>query len=109
MSFFNVDQLYVRHVADGVKLRIIAGEKMMMAFFYMQPDAVLPEHAHPHEQMGTVLEGALEVTIGGHKQVVGPGEAYHIAANLAHSGRCLDQPARVLEMFAPPREDFLKL
>jgi len=109
MSYFTIDQLEVKQPVDGVEIQIISGEKMMMVFFRMQPGAALPEHTHPHEQMGTVLEGELELVIDSQKKIVGPGEAYHIASNVIHSGRCLDRPTKVLEMFSPPREDFLKM
>jgi quercetin dioxygenase-like cupin family protein len=109
MSYFIVDQLKTKQPVDGVEMKIISGEKMMMVFFRMEPGAVIAEHTHPHEQMGAVLEGALELTIADEKKIVGPGEAYHIASDITHSCRCLDQPTRILEVFAPPREDFLKM
>ena len=107
MSFYNISELKTQQPAEGVELRIITGAKMSMAFFRLQPGAVIPEHTHPHEQMGTVLQGAMEVTIADEKQIVTEGAAYHIPSDQPHSGRCLDKPAQVLEVFSPPREDLI--
>jgi quercetin dioxygenase-like cupin family protein len=108
MSYFQVDQIEPKKPGDGVEVRVIAGEKMTMAFFHMEQDAVVPEHTHPHEQMGTVLKGTLELNIGGEKTVFTPGLAWHIPSEMPHSGRCLDGPAEILEFFAPPREDLVQ-
>jgi len=107
MNFYNINELKTQQPAEGVELKIITGAKMSMAFFRLQPGAAIPEHTHPHEQMGTVLEGALEVTIGDETEIVTQGKAYHIPSDLPHSGRCLDEPAHVLEMFSPVREDLI--
>jgi quercetin dioxygenase-like cupin family protein len=105
MSYFVVDQLEPKSPAEGVEMRIIEGEKMTMVFFQLAPDAEIPEHSHPHEQMGTVLEGSIEFVLDGERQVVEKGQAYHVPSNAVHNGRCLTDPAVVLEVFSPPRED----
>jgi quercetin dioxygenase-like cupin family protein len=87
-------------------MRVIHGEKMTMAFFRLQPGSQIPEHAHAHEQMGTVLKGTIELVVAGEKRVVRSGEAYHISSNAIHSGRCGDAPSEVIEVFSPVREDF---
>ena len=107
MTFYNISELKTQQPAEGVELRLITGAKMSMAFFRLKPKAVIPEHTHPHEQMGTVLQGALEVTIGGETQIINQGVAYHIPSEMPHSAQCLDQPTHVLEMFSPPREDLI--
>ncbi len=107
MTFFKLDELKPQRPAKGVALKAFTGSKMSMVLFQLEPGAAVPEHTHPHEQMGTVLQGAVELTIGDEKQIVAQGGAYHIPSGQPHGGRCLDQPAKVLEMFAPPREDLI--
>jgi quercetin dioxygenase-like cupin family protein len=106
MNHFLLRDIKPRKPSDGVEMRIIHGERMTMVFFNLQPGSGIPEHSHPHEQMGTVLKGTLELTIAGEKRVVHPGEAYHIPTQIVHSGKCGHSPAEVLEVFAPVREDF---
>jgi len=81
---------------------------MTMMFFHLEPGAKIPEHSHPHEQMGTVLKGAIELIIDKDKRVVNEGDAYHVRSNVVHSGRCLELVSEVLEVFSPPREDYIK-
>jgi len=105
--FYSIKDLKVKKPGSGVEMRAAHGDRMTMAFFSLAPGALIPEHAHPHEQMGTVLSGAIELIVDGEKRVVEKGGAYHIPSDVVHSGRCLDGPAEVLEVFSPPREDFM--
>ena len=105
MSYFYLEEVKAKQPAEGVEVRVIPGERMTMAFFHLEPGAMIPEHAHPHEQMGTVLKGSIELAIGEENKVVMAGCAYRIPPNVDHSGRCLDAPSEVLEVFSPPRED----
>jgi quercetin dioxygenase-like cupin family protein len=100
------DEFKAKSLTAGVDIKSLTGEKMSMVIFNIAPGSDIPEHAHPHEQMGTVLKGALELTIGEEKKVVRPGDAWRIPSDVVHSGHCLDEAAEVLEFFAPPREDY---
>jgi quercetin dioxygenase-like cupin family protein len=106
MNFFTLQDLPLKKLADGVTVRILHGERMTVAFFSIATGSAVPEHAHPHEQIGTVLSGEMELDIAGEKRAVGPGQAYRIPTNAVHSGLCLKGPAEVIEIFAPVREDW---
>ena len=108
MPFFVVNELEAKEIADGVELRIVSGKRMTMVFFHLAPGANIPEHSHPHEQMGTVLKGSIELALGEEKRIVKEGEAYHVPSNMIHSGRCLEASSEVLEVFSPPRDDLLQ-
>ena len=105
MGFFVVNDVHEKRVADGVRVKAITGEKMTMAFFHLEPGAVVLEHSHPHEQMGTVLRGSVSLNLGGEERMVGEGEGYHILPNVPHSARCAKGPAQIVEVFSPPRVD----
>jgi quercetin dioxygenase-like cupin family protein len=107
MTYYPIKDIPPRKPAEGVELRVIHGERMTVAFFTITQGSSVPEHAHPHEQIGTVLKGRMELTIAGEKQIVASGGAYHIPSSATHSGLCLQGPAEVLEIFAPVREDWL--
>ena len=109
MYHFNIESLTAKALAEGVDINVVAGEKMTMVVFNIASGGIVPEHAHPHEQMGTVLSGALELTIGDETKTVRAGDVWHIPGDVVHSGRCLDEAARVIEFFAPPREDYVKM
>jgi quercetin dioxygenase-like cupin family protein len=105
MSFFDIQSITPKSPAEGVEIRVIPGEKMTFAYFNLAPGSVVPEHSHPHEQIGTVLKGSIELTIAGEKKVVTAGGAYHIPGDVVHSGKTQNEPSEVIEVFAPARED----
>ncbi len=41
-------------------MRIIPVDKMTFVFFNLAPGSIVPEHSHPHEQIGTVLKGSVD-------------------------------------------------
>jgi quercetin dioxygenase-like cupin family protein len=108
MSYYVVKEMPPKILAKGVEMRVISGDKMTMVFFRLEPGAQIPEHSHPHEQMGTVLKGSIELIIDKDKRVVNEGNAYHVRSNVIHSGRCLGSISEVLEVFSPPREDYIQ-
>ena len=105
MGFFTQDELVVKRPVDGVELKALSGERMTMAIYKLSPGTQIPEHSHPHEQIGIVLEGEVEVTIQGETRIVKEGEPYLVPPDVPHYGKCGNRPARIIEVFSPPRED----
>lgn len=95
-----------RTPAPGIELRAIHGERLSLAHFRFAPGTPLAAHAHPHEQIGMLLSGRMELTIGEMTQTVAAGEAWCIPAGTVHAARCLEGPAEVVEAFAPVRNDW---
>ena len=106
MKHFVVREMEPKRPVEGVEMRVIPGEKMTMVFFRLAPGGEIPEHAHPHEQMGTVLKGTIELVVAGESKTIHEGEAYHVLPNLPHSGKCGPFPAEIIEVFSPAREDY---
>lgn len=106
MTYFTIQEIPARKPGEGIELRFIHGERMTFAHFTFMPNTPLPEHRHPHEQIGMVVRGELELTVAGETRAVAAGGAYHIPSNTVHSARCLKDRAEVIEVFAPVREDF---
>ena len=97
-----------RHVIfPGVEIHTTAGQHMMLSVVRFEPRAVVAEHSHPHEQMGILLEGQLEFTIGEETRVLNPGDMWRIPGGVLHSVRALDSPVLALDVFHPIREDYL--
>jgi quercetin dioxygenase-like cupin family protein len=83
---------------DGVKAWLSQGEGHQIAFFEIQPIGEVPEHAHG-EQWGIVVEGEMQLTIGGETKRYGPGDSYHIPAGVLHGARFLSF-FRAIDVFA---------
>ena len=80
---------------------------MMLSVVTFESDAVVSEHAHPHEQMGFLVSGRLEFTIGGVTRILAPGAMWRIPGGVLHHVRAIDGPALALDVFHPIREDYL--
>jgi quercetin dioxygenase-like cupin family protein len=65
----------------------------------------LPSHAHPHEQLTTVLSGELELTVGGEVRVLRAGMVAFIPGGVPHSARALTA-CEVMDVFHPVRDDY---
>jgi quercetin dioxygenase-like cupin family protein len=95
-----------RHLFPGVEIRATAGEGLMLSLVHLEPGSVVPEHSHPHEQMGMMISGRAEFTVGGVTRVLGPGDMWRIPGHVPHRVVALDGPAVALDVFHPVREDY---
>lgn len=96
-----------RSIFPGVTIQACAAEKMMLSHAVLQPNAVVEEHSHPHEQVGIVLEGRAIFYIGGEQKTLQAGDMYRIPGNVKHRVVALAEGARALDIFCPIREDYL--
>ncbi|MBM3960126.1 MAG: cupin domain-containing protein [SAR202 cluster bacterium] len=106
MPFFDGAKLKKKPLVEGVTIRPMWGDKVMMVIVDIADGAVVPTHDHPHEQTGTVLRGRMELTIGSEKRVVSQGEFYVIPGGVKHAARPVGGPCQALDIFAPPREEY---
>lgn len=106
MPFFKEEQLPKMELFPGLHSGLVAGEHLMLSFLEMEEGCEVPEHNHPHEQAGLVLFGKLRFRIGDEERVTGPGDAFIIPPGVVHWGIVEEGPARVLDIFSPPREDY---
>jgi quercetin dioxygenase-like cupin family protein len=96
-----------RHlIFPGVEIRTAAGTNLMLSVVRLEPESVVLDHAHPHEQMGILLEGRLEFTVGGVTRLIGPGDMWRIPGGIVHRVRALEQSV-ALDVFHPIRDDYL--
>ena len=65
-------------------------------------------HKHIHEQASYCLEGEFEFTIGDETKKIGVGDTVYMPSNMIHGCRVLTERGRLLDIFTPQREDFLK-
>lgn len=94
-------------VVEGVHLtQLVAGERMSIQHFHIEPGATVPEHSHEHEQLGYVYRGAMVFEVAGEEFVIGSNESYAIPSEEPHAAvNRGDEPVRGLDIFAPARPD----
>lgn len=93
----------------GVRARFFSGEKMMFSCIRLEPAVVLPKHSHPHEQMGYVIEGSLVLIADGAEVTLTAGDVYVLRGGQEHEAVAGDDGVMVLDVFAPPREEYLEM
>ena len=109
MSFFE-DLFAVNpvEIVPGVRIRTSWGDRLMLSLVESDPNVDVPEHSHPHEQAGLVLEGDFEMTIGGERRALKRGMSYVIPGGVPHALHGGPERALVLDIFTPPREDYME-
>jgi quercetin dioxygenase-like cupin family protein len=95
-----------RHeIFPGVVLHAISGTNLMLSVVRLEPASIVQDHSHPHEQMGLLIEGRLEFTIGGITRVLSPGDMWRIPGGVVHRVKALDQSVAI-DVFHPVRDDY---
>lgn len=107
MSFFSESDLQTRQLLEGITLRAVSGDMTMMTIFEFEPDAAIPSHKHPHEQITYVIEGELEFTVEGESKILRKGDGVVIYSNHEHSAKVLKASAKAVDAWYPRREDYL--
>ena len=106
-NFVDWDTIPTRHLAPGVTLRVFSSKQVMLSLVDLEPGAVVPPHHHPHEQLGIWLAGEAEATIGDSHKHVRSGDCYYIPGGTNHTFVAGPDGGRALDIFNPPREDYL--
>jgi quercetin dioxygenase-like cupin family protein len=70
----------------GLKAYLSQGDDHQIIFMEFSEDVDLPEHSH-EPQWGIVLEGKIELSIDGVRQVFTKGDRYFIPSGVKHSGK----------------------
>jgi quercetin dioxygenase-like cupin family protein len=104
----SVDALRSKEVAKGVVMRPLAGDHAMLNFVELAAGAEVPIHSHPHEQLGTVIEGRVDFWLGDEHRTMGPGDAYVAPGGVPHGAKANHGRVVILDVFYPLREDYLK-
>lgn len=90
----------------GVHRRTMAiTDEEMLCEFFLERDSVVPEHSHMNDQVGYVIYGRVEMTVGGMTRLLQPGDSYAIPGGVVHSTRALID-SLVIDAFSPPRNDY---
>ena len=105
MPHLTIRSIGVREIFPGLRARIVHSSRTSQSWVEIDEGATFPEHHHPHEQVVNVLEGTLELNVDGEVSRLESGDVFIIPPNVPHSGRALTA-CRVLDVFAPVREDY---
>jgi quercetin dioxygenase-like cupin family protein len=102
MASLQLNAIPEKEIFPGFTARIINTANMTLVYVRVKAGTLLPEHAHPQEQVTNLLEGRLELIIGGETVLLEPGIVGTIPSNASHSGRALTD-CYILDIFHPHR------
>ena len=97
-----------RKLAEGITTRVFPGDKAMLSIVTLEPNAIGKMHQHPEEQWGVLLEGSLTRFQGDEQFEVSVGDFWRTPPDIPHTVKAGANGAKVLDIFAPAREDYLK-
>jgi quercetin dioxygenase-like cupin family protein len=93
---------------DGAQRRILShGGKLMAVQFTFDAGVTSAWHSHPHEQIGYVISGEVDLVMEGQPTArLKAGSSYYVPGNVKHNITTY-APSVLLDCFTPQREDFL--
>lgn len=91
---------------DGVVARRVEGDRVTLAIVELEPNGVVPEHRHPYEQNGMVIQGQMRFRVHDEERVLGPGGTWRILADVPHAAVAGTDGAVVIDVCSPIRDDW---
>lgn len=95
-------------LSEQVERKVLAhsGSLMLVEFRFAKGGVGQPHCHADHEQIGYIVEGAFEVTVGDRKRVLCRGDCYYAGRNVMH-GVVAMEDGMIVDAFTPIRKDFL--
>ena len=106
IGFKELAALPKERITDKITRRVLSGEQGMIVWWSIKKGAHAEAHKHPHEQLVWMLKGKMDFRIGRERRVMQAGDVVVIPGGVEHEG-LFPEDTEVVDVFAPPREDFL--
>ncbi|HLZ69302.1 MAG TPA: cupin domain-containing protein [Dehalococcoidia bacterium] len=91
----------------GVSRRTLnSGDNATLVEVSIAAGAVVPEHTHPHEQIGYLASGRLRFVIGDEVRALEPGDSWLVPGGVPHVVTALADSIAV-DVFSPVRHEYL--
>jgi quercetin dioxygenase-like cupin family protein len=109
MKVLNVDEVNGEKMGENALRRILVySENLMLMHTEAEPGGPPFSHSHPHEQLGFIIQGTSELTVGGETFTLRAGSSFLLEPNEVHEVRSVgDEKMIVLDIFHPYREDYI--
>ena len=104
---YDWDSVPEEDVMDGVRRKVIVGEKAMLVMYFIKEGTEFPRHNHLHEQFAYILEGTFRMQCDNGTFDLGPGSVMHVPSGVYHGGYAVGSDVVEVDIFSPIREDYL--
>jgi quercetin dioxygenase-like cupin family protein len=105
MIYLNKDAAPINMLPGLVRRTLAQTKSVMLCEFTFDAHVEIPIHTHPHEQVGYIVKGRVEMTIDGQTLELKKGDSYSVPSNVPHGAFTLE-PTIIVDAFYPPREDY---
>jgi quercetin dioxygenase-like cupin family protein len=90
-----------------IRRTLSSGDRLTLCEITLDEGAAVPVHSHEHEQAGYVARGRVRFEIAGQPVDLSAGDGYVVSSNTPHGVTALE-PSVVVDVFSPPREEYLE-
>ena len=97
----------VEQVAEGITRQMVVGDRLMICRLELKANTVTAVHSHVHEQMTIVERGRADFFVEGRKRTAQAGDVLVFPSGIQHGATMLEDDVVLIDIFSPPREDFL--
>ena len=94
-----------KKLTEGIHGYYAHGEKHTIGLVELKKGSIVPLHSHPHEQITFILEGQLDMNIGGKDYSLTSGTYHIIHSNVPHSAIAVTD-CKLIDTFSPVREEY---
>jgi len=91
---------------DGIyRKTLVYNENVMMCFFDLEKDSIIPLHNHKEHQIGYVIKGKIKFLTKDGSFIAETGDSYVFDSDEKHGGEIIED-SQVIDIFNPAREDY---
>ncbi|MFB0520882.1 MAG: cupin domain-containing protein [Desulfatiglandales bacterium] len=95
-------------LVPGSTSHLVVGQRILVSFLTMPANSYFAPHRHEAEQIMIVLEGYVDEIIQGKLYSAKKGDVLILPSNIEHGAYIGEVDCRVIDIFSPPREDYLE-
>lgn len=101
----DIKKLNPKVLVPGIKGYYAHGNEMTFGYVEIKSGSIVPMHKHVQEQITYIIEGELDMVIGGQPCLLTSGMYHVIPSNTLHSA-IANTDCKVIDSFSPVREDY---
>ena len=101
----HIKNINPKNLAPGITGHYVHGVKATFGLVELKKGSSVPLHHHIHEQITYIIEGQLDMVIGGIAYSLTNGMYHVIPSDVPHSAFAITD-CKVIDVFGPVREDY---
>ena len=104
MRYWGLPQI---QLGPGAVAHLLGSKRMTVSFIEQEPHCSFKVHSHDNEEIVVGLEGERDQVVDGKLYRITEGDILIVPSGSAHGSHTYESGCKVLEIFAPRREDLL--